>query len=76
MDGPWQLEWAEEVQSLLERDAGWGWKGFWETVSRNVKVSSICLGAQVVSEVLMDRVRPLLIISHQHLTNATDSFAS
>lgn len=37
--GPWREEWVEEVQALLERDAGWGWRGFWKTVRRNVKVS-------------------------------------
>ncbi|KAK1921067.1 hypothetical protein DB88DRAFT_513800 [Papiliotrema laurentii] len=35
--GPWREEWVEEVQALLERDAGWGWRGFWKTVRRNVK---------------------------------------
>ena len=39
MDGPWEEEWVEEVQGLLERDAGWGWKGFWEMLQRNVEVS-------------------------------------
>jgi hypothetical protein len=38
-DGPWQQEWVEEVQKVLEMDAGWGWKGFWETIRRNVEVS-------------------------------------
>jgi len=42
MDGPWQREWADEVQGLLERDAGWGWYGFWTTVKRNVLVSITC----------------------------------
>ncbi|WWC93230.1 hypothetical protein V866_000063 [Kwoniella sp. B9012] len=32
----WEKEWVEEVQSLLERDAGWNWKGFWQTVAKNV----------------------------------------
>ncbi|WWD19373.1 hypothetical protein CI109_103833 [Kwoniella shandongensis] len=32
----WEKEWVEEVQGLLERDAGWGWKGFWETVLQNL----------------------------------------
>ncbi|WVW85244.1 hypothetical protein I302_107282 [Kwoniella bestiolae CBS 10118] len=32
----WEKEWVEEVQSLLERDAGWNWRGFWETVAKNV----------------------------------------
>ncbi|OCF75654.1 hypothetical protein I204_02946 [Kwoniella mangroviensis CBS 8886] len=31
----WEKEWVEEVQSLLERDAGWNWKGFWQTVAKN-----------------------------------------
>jgi len=39
VDGPWEVEWAEEVQKLLEMDAGWGWKGFWETVLANLRVS-------------------------------------
>jgi len=34
----WKREWVEEVQGLLERDAGWGWKGFWECVKRNLDV--------------------------------------
>ncbi|WRT68737.1 uncharacterized protein IL334_005717 [Kwoniella shivajii] len=33
----WEKEWVEEVQGLLERDAGWGWKGFWQTVKNNVQ---------------------------------------
>ena len=32
----WKREWVEEVQGLLERDAGWGWGGFWECVKRNL----------------------------------------
>ena len=39
VDGPWEVEWVEEVQKLLEMDAGWGWRGFWETVRANVHVS-------------------------------------
>jgi len=38
-DPGWQKEWIEEVQGLLERDAGWGWRGFWECVERNLEVS-------------------------------------
>jgi hypothetical protein len=34
----WKREWVEEVQGLLERDAGWGWRGFWECVERNIDV--------------------------------------
>jgi len=34
----WKEEWFEEVQGLLERDAGWGWKGFWECVKKNLEV--------------------------------------
>ncbi|WVF67688.1 hypothetical protein IAT40_002447 [Kwoniella sp. CBS 6097] len=33
----WEGEWVEEVQGLLERDAGWGWRGFWETIAKNIK---------------------------------------
>lgn len=36
--GDWEVEWLDEVQGLLERDAGWGWKGFWECVRRNLNV--------------------------------------
>lgn len=36
--GDWEVEWIEEVQGLLERDAGWGWVGFWECVKRNLLV--------------------------------------
>ncbi|BEI89300.1 uncharacterized protein CcaverHIS019_0206620 [Cutaneotrichosporon cavernicola] len=28
----WEAEWAEEVDGLLARDAGWGWEGFWMCV--------------------------------------------
>ena len=43
-DNPgWQKEWVEEVQGLLERDAGWGWRGFWECVERNLEVSFLFL---------------------------------
>jgi len=35
----WKREWIEEVQGLLERDAGWGWRGFWECVGKNLDVS-------------------------------------
>jgi hypothetical protein len=39
--GEWEAEWLDEVQGLLERDAGWGWKGFWECVRRNLKVCHV-----------------------------------
>jgi hypothetical protein len=35
----WEVEWAEEVDGLLARDAGWGWGGFWTCVRDNIKVS-------------------------------------
>jgi hypothetical protein len=35
----WEEEWTEEVQKVLEMDAGWAWKQFWECVERNLKVS-------------------------------------
>lgn len=35
----WEIEWCEEVQGLLERDAGWGWNGFWDMVRDNLRVS-------------------------------------
>lgn len=34
----WKREWVDEVQGLLDRDAGWGWKGFWECVRKNLDV--------------------------------------
>lgn len=34
----WEKEWVEEVQKLLEMDAGWGWRGFWLCVRTNIKV--------------------------------------
>jgi hypothetical protein len=37
----WEVEWVHEVQTLLEMDAGWGWKGFWECVRYNVIVSDL-----------------------------------
>lgn len=37
-DSGWEEEWVEEVQKVLEMDAGWGWKGFWETVRMNLLV--------------------------------------
>jgi len=36
----WEKDWCEEVQGLLERDAGWGWRGFWEMVRDNMRVSA------------------------------------
>ncbi|WVQ72679.1 hypothetical protein IAR50_002239 [Cryptococcus sp. DSM 104548] len=39
-DGSWEKEWFEEVQNLLEMDAGWNWKGFWATVKKNLELSS------------------------------------
>ena len=33
-----EREWVMEVQGLLERDAGWGWRGFWECILLNVQV--------------------------------------
>lgn len=36
-DDQWEKEWFQEVQNLLEMDAGWGWKGFWETIMKNLK---------------------------------------
>ncbi|ODN92127.1 hypothetical protein L198_05799 [Cryptococcus wingfieldii CBS 7118] len=38
-DGSWEKEWFDEVQSLLEMDAGWNWKGFWATVKKNLEMS-------------------------------------
>ncbi|TYJ57249.1 hypothetical protein B9479_001982 [Cryptococcus floricola] len=38
-DGSWEKEWFDEVQSLLEMDAGWNWKGFWVTVKKNLEMS-------------------------------------
>jgi hypothetical protein len=35
----WEREWAEEVDGLLARDAGWGWGGFWACVRTNLEVS-------------------------------------
>ncbi|WWC71238.1 uncharacterized protein I206_105191 [Kwoniella pini CBS 10737] len=37
-DNAWEKEWVEEVQGLLERDAGWNWKGFWTTIKQNVEM--------------------------------------
>jgi hypothetical protein len=34
----WEREWVQEVQKLLEMDAGWDWLGFLTTVLANVKV--------------------------------------
>jgi hypothetical protein len=36
----WRQEWVGEVQGLLERDAGWGWRGFWDCVGKNLDVRS------------------------------------
>lgn len=46
--GPWEIEWVEEVQKLLEMDAGWGWKGFWQTVLANLRVSPSFLALSTV----------------------------
>lgn len=35
----WEQEWTQEVQKVLELDAGWGWQGFWDCVERNLRVS-------------------------------------
>ncbi|GMK53991.1 hypothetical protein CspeluHIS016_0105770 [Cutaneotrichosporon spelunceum] len=32
----WEAEWAEVLDGLLERDAGWGWEGFWTCVRDNL----------------------------------------
>ena len=55
MDGPWETEWVEEVQGLLERDAGWGWNGFWSTIRRNILVSAHVPLAQRTSGLVGDR---------------------
>lgn len=34
----WETEWFEQVQSLLEMDAGWGLRGFWTMVAYNLRV--------------------------------------
>nr|KIR49488.1 hypothetical protein I312_01645 [Cryptococcus bacillisporus CA1280] len=36
-DDQWEKEWFQEVQNLLQMDAGWGWRGFWETIMKNLK---------------------------------------
>lgn len=41
-DDQWEKEWFQEVQNLLQMDAGWGWRGFWETIMKNLKVGSEC----------------------------------
>lgn len=35
---PWEFEWLNQVQSLLEMDAGWGLRGFWGMVLHNLRV--------------------------------------
>lgn len=40
----WEVEWVEEVQKLLEMDAGWSWKGYWECVKSNLRVRFPWLG--------------------------------
>lgn len=35
----WELEWIEQVQNLLEMDAGWGQRGFWAMIAHNLRVS-------------------------------------
>lgn len=37
----WEVEWLEQVQSLLEMDAGWGLRGFWAMVAYNLQVSTV-----------------------------------
>lgn len=36
----WEAEWVEEVQKVLEMDAGWGLAGFWDMVLFNLEVST------------------------------------
>jgi len=54
------VEWCEEVQGLLERDAGWGWKGFWEMVRDNLKVCPALRAAVLTfqSPRASERLRP------------------
>jgi hypothetical protein len=35
---PWEIEWLNQVQNLLEMDAGWGLRGFWGMVLYNLRV--------------------------------------
>jgi DNA-directed RNA polymerase specialized sigma24 family protein len=35
----WEVEWFEQVQKLLEMDAGWGLRGFWSMVAYSLRVS-------------------------------------
>ncbi len=37
----WEVEWVEQVQSLLEMDAGWNFRGFWDMMLYNLRVSVI-----------------------------------
>ncbi|WVR09309.1 hypothetical protein IAU60_006374 [Kwoniella sp. DSM 27419] len=41
-DDVWEREWTDEVQGLLERDAGWGWRGFWEAIRDNLQKPPTC----------------------------------
>lgn len=41
-DDQWEKEWFQEVQNLLQMDAGWGWREFWGTIMKNLKVGSEC----------------------------------
>lgn len=33
----WEVEWVEQVQSLLEMDAGWNFRGFWDMMLYNLR---------------------------------------
>ena len=37
----WEVEWTDEVQKVLEMDAGWGLAVFWDMVLYNIEVSSV-----------------------------------
>ncbi|CAD6586708.1 MAG: hypothetical protein TREMPRED_004516, partial [Tremellales sp. Tagirdzhanova-0007] len=52
--------WYEEVQELLERHAGWGWKGFWQMVRDNILHPPAMEGSRPSTEMRNSRVMDVM----------------
>ncbi|KAJ9109017.1 hypothetical protein QFC21_000343 [Naganishia friedmannii] len=56
----WEKEWFEQVQSLLEMDAGWGLRGFWSMVAYNLRNPPTNASLRPSDEYVFTNIRPLV----------------
>ncbi|KAJ9128045.1 hypothetical protein QFC24_000336 [Naganishia onofrii] len=56
----WEKEWFEQVQSLLEMDAGWGLRGFWSMVLYNLRNPPADPFLRPSDEYIYAKIKPLV----------------